>query len=104
MTLHKIDREKLAEALHFQREFLERIRADGSKAIGTAEIITKAAENWLTITDPAYISLLKSICNVLDDTAKRFSGTPDDDDAELENDARNYSVALKAMIAKAGEP
>ena len=51
MTIHKIDRENLAEALRFQREFLKLIRADGSKAIGTAEIVTKAAENWLAITD-----------------------------------------------------
>lgn len=99
--LHKIDREKLAEALHFQREFLERIRADGSKAIGTAEIITKAAENWLTITDPGF----EVSDGMYDSGSEAFNAPIGMAPANTRVcNAMRMRKAFKAMIAKAGEP
>ena len=43
MTLHKIDREKLAKLL------------DGLKNFDDINIIEQAAQNWLTITDEEFL-------------------------------------------------
>lgn len=60
MTLHKIDREKLAEAVritklphseHISFEILDYSAKHGEQFF---RIVEKAAENWLAITDPGF--------------------------------------------------
>lgn len=48
MTIHKIDREKLAEAVEYSQEATPRI--DGEYWT----TMRQAAENWLAITDPGF--------------------------------------------------
>lgn len=84
MTLHKIDREKLAKLL---------------EALNSYEIpytIEQAAENWLTITDPGFRPDKKMTEAALPWLTqwKHMNGT-------TKMDALRQ--AFKAMIAKAGE-
>ncbi len=76
MTLHKIDREKLAEKL---------------EALNSYEIpytIEQAAQNWLTITDPGF-----EVSGAMCDAADNIEGW----------EGRYINKMFKAMIAKAGE-
>lgn len=59
MTIHKIDREKLAEAVEYSQEATPRI--DGEYWT----TMRQAAENWLAITDPGFEVSEEMINNVI---------------------------------------
>lgn len=83
-TLHKIDREKLAEALQ-----------PFNSGLG-AEYLFKAADNWLTITDPEF-EVSNRMLKAADDAQEPYCTEDIYATADL------LVAAFKAMIAKAGE-
>ena len=84
MTLHKIDREKLAKLL------------DGLKNFDDINIIEQAAQNWLMISDPGF-EVTKEMLSAADDAQEPYGA--DDIYAPLDL----LVAVFKAMIAKAGE-
>ncbi len=100
MTLHKIDREKLVEAM---KDCFIHKSIDGdvgvvfvSNDIQAAQWMLQAAQNWLTITDPGFHPDKKMTEAALPWLTqwKHMNGT-------TKMDALRQ--AFKAMIAKAGE-
>ena len=93
MTLHKIDREKLAEELKSItiNDMGDYTRVNIKKphicTLDPVQIL-QAAQNWLTITDPMF-----EVSEAMVDAADNIEGW----------EGRYINKMFKAMIAKAGE-
>lgn len=94
MTLHKIDREKLAEAIALVSEDDRLCTNFYSKYQSyPEEVVLKAAQNWLTITDPGF-EASESVRHAVWMCVDWHSSCVDDD---------CIPKIMDAMIAKAGE-
>lgn len=102
MTLHKIDREKLAYELAARTSndmgdyWRINVKKPFTSTLDPVQII-QAAQNWLTITDPGFEADKK-----MTDAAHPWLSQWHYMNAGTKMDALRQ--AFKAMIAKAGEP